>query len=266
MRPVYFHHIHKVGGRSLIYLFLSQSGDAYPLWCKVCAGESITTRADKEYVGWSQDITEDTYFGWSHGIAEDLVLPANTFQITMFRNPIDRLVSYYRMLLYDMRIKKPDLADKHAWAMDGLSAFAFSRCPANMVKRQLYTFSRGMRVNDAVRRVRELDKFFLLSEYDCATRELCDQLGMTYKQFHVTGRERVDYDVVRTEVETQIADELKECRLDLLELLQPEYEMLHLLGYTQFAKYAKVAEEVSDEKSYNYGVHYPREFCRDAWY
>jgi hypothetical protein len=164
-------------------------------------------------------ITDGAYFyAWSHLPAHQVSLPPGTFTVTILRDPVSRVVSYFNYLVQgdqpDASLRVPP--EERALADGGFGAF-LDRVPRRQLLRQLFTFSPSFDVEEAAEGVRSCSYVFTNERYEEGLAGLSERLALPL----TTRRERV----------TRRSDPLPATHLDRLrEVLQPEYALLHALG------------------------------------
>jgi len=187
---IYHYHIRKTGGTSVNYMFLSLGGEAGPaVYDRINAD---TTRpvvsGDKIFAGWDQGLIErgDYFYAFSHTPAYRLRLPPGTFTLTCLRDPVERVLSYYRMLLYHRVNNIPHPGMVHELPYLGASFSDFlTRVPASLLLNQLYMFSEVFDVEEAVWRITRCSQWLLLEDFEAGVERLNERLGLTLEPMHV---------------------------------------------------------------------------------
>jgi hypothetical protein len=163
----------------------------------------------------------DYFFGWSHMAGHRLQLPRRTFTIVLLRDPVARVLSYYRYLLAGdavtagMAWRVQD--DERALAGESFSDF-LKNIPDELLLNQLYMFSPRFDVSEAVDRILECSAIMMTETYDRDLRDLASTLGLTLE----TRRERITA-LTKTPVEEKQMEAL-------CDRLAVEYELLEKLG------------------------------------
>lgn len=230
-RPIYFHHIRKTGGRSLIFSLLAQEGDPQHLYGRLCYGP--LTANDSLIQGWDPSPSPDARFAWSHAPAWDVETQKGAFTITIFRDPVARIKSHYRqVLLYDGmgRDGMPISVGEFDWLGQDLLGFA-GRVPREQQQRQLYMFSPNFDVEQAAECARSLSCCLHLSDLNRGMVKLGQLLKMSLKTYHVPNLSgHLDLQqTVGARIQSESTPEVEET---LRDLLQPEYELLEELSKT----------------------------------
>ena len=167
---VYLAHIPKTAGRSLIHAFLGQNGeDAFAVYRRMARhGAHRTIAGGRVYVGWNRRHIERGYFdfGFSHHPLHRIGLPLDTFVVTCFRDPVDRVLSYYRMLKeqYDGGEPHPGNAPAMRWFEPRLSLF-LERVPRADLHAQLHMFSPSFDCDEAMVRIRSVSHLIFSEDF-----------------------------------------------------------------------------------------------------
>lgn len=160
-RRIYHYHVPKTGGTSLNYAFWNLGG----LDGATFGTCTAATRNGLTYVRHDRELIEAGryFFGNSHLPMYRAVVPPNTFTVTILREPLGRLRSLYRHLLFirddpSAREKEPyfdSLQRKTVWLGDDFSDF-LTRVPRKYLLAQLNMFSEGFDTDEAIGRIRSL--------------------------------------------------------------------------------------------------------------
>ncbi|MEM0980246.1 MAG: sulfotransferase family 2 domain-containing protein [Cyanobacteria bacterium P01_H01_bin.58] len=157
-RRIYHYHIRKSAGTSLNSAFWNLAG----LTLRDIGRQAIIQKGKFVFVRRSANlINQGHYFyGNSHNSAHKLSLPDKTFTITILRDPLDRLLSYYRYLSY---VRYNPLASEkepffqEVYKESGCLGEKFSDFLDNVHKRnlmnQIYMFSNTYDINEATERI-----------------------------------------------------------------------------------------------------------------
>ena len=155
---IYHYHIRKTAGTSLNSAFWGLAG----LDLASARGGRIFAN-NLVYVRHNQELIEEGawFFANSHIPAHCLKLPPNTFTVTVIRDPLRRLISHYRYLVWarddaaNARRLDPaysSLRREIAWLGDSFAEF-LTRIPKRHALAQLYMFSKEYDVKDALERI-----------------------------------------------------------------------------------------------------------------
>jgi len=173
------------------------------------------------YVGWNKYHLQrgNYHYGFSHTPIHTLSLPPRTFRFTCFRDPLERVVSHYRMLKdYE---KQPSgnsaLGNELSWLGQSFGDF-LRRIPERHLLNQLYMFSSSMNLHEGLERARGLDYYFFNDDFSRGIDDLNGLLEISLQPIHAR---RSKSHVAVSEAEKQ----------HLLKLLQPEYRFLHELRH-----------------------------------
>ena len=126
------------------------------------------------------------FYGFSHTPFHKLNLPDRTFTISYFRDPIERLLSHYNMLV-EMRhtnIDHPCMEVEGLWLGDGLDCF-LRRIPKEHLLAQLYMFSRHYNIGDALENVQRLGYYFFSDNFNDGVRAINHRTGLQLQPLHV---------------------------------------------------------------------------------
>lgn len=183
---IYHYHIRKTGGTSLNKMFFSIGNtkeELFNIYSEVCnsINHVAVDREGKIYVGYNNYAIEkgDYFYGFSHIPMHLLKIPEKTFTFTIIRDPIDRILSHYKMLLSYKRGN-----DSHAsfdiekdWVMEGFSGF-IERVPAKHLMRQLYMFSSNFNIEEALINISKCSHIIFMDDFENGVAGLFKKLGM----------------------------------------------------------------------------------------
>ena len=217
-RRVYLHHIRKTAGTSVFLSFLALGGeDPMVVWERLNANR-LTRTVSGGYAFASihrQLLAEGAYFfGRAHRPVEEQPLAAGTFTMTVLRDPVSRVHSYFDYLVAGDAPDSPGQVAKRERriALDGFDAF-LDRVPPRHLLTQLYTFSTDLDVAAAADRVARCSAVFFTEHYADGLAELGARLDLPLS-IH---RARVaDH---RSTLTPAQSDRLRR-------MLHPEYELL----------------------------------------
>lgn len=155
---IYHYHIRKTAGTSLNSAFWGLAG------LDLESARGVRIFANKlVYVRHNQELIEEGawFFANSHIPAHSLTLPPNTFTVTVIRDPLRRLISHYRYLVWARddagNAQRLDpafssLRREIAWLGDSFADF-LTQIPKKHALAQLYMFSREYDVKEALERI-----------------------------------------------------------------------------------------------------------------
>lgn len=221
-RRVYQYHVPKTGGTSLTRSFLALGGeDAAAVHARVVEREPHATRSGP-YVFVAHDpraLRRGHYlYGWAHHPIWFFTAPPGTFTVAVLRDPLRRLVSWYRYLSDPGADEgMPEGLDRAGLtgAEQGFTVL-LDHIHENNLLTQLDMFSKDHDPEEAARRIRSLSAYFFTEDYERGVTEVGRRLGLPL----VPRRERQS-----TGEDWPGADELARART----MLEPEYRLMDLL-------------------------------------
>jgi len=221
-RRVYCHHIRKTAGTSLFLSFLSLGGeDPMDVWRRI-NGARLPRTVSGRYAFASVHrklLAEgDYFFARAHRPVVEQPLAPDTFTVTVLRDPVARVHSYFDYLVVGDTPDAPGrVAERERrTAYDGFDAF-LDRVPAPHLLNQLHTFSTTFDVAEAVDRVAACSSVFFTEGYTDGLADLGARLAvpLTVHRARVTGSR----------------SSLTDSQLERLRaMLEPEYELLRRLS------------------------------------
>jgi len=221
-RRVYCHHIRKTAGTSLYLSFLALGGeDPMDVWRRITASRlSRTVSGQYGFVANNRRLlAEGAYlFGRSHRPAADQPLPPKTFTVTILRDPIDRVRSYFDYLVDGDPPDSPGrVSDRErSLARDGFDAFV-ERVPPGDLLNQLAMFSTRFDVSEAVDRIAACSSVWFTEDFAGGLAGLAHrlELPLTPHRARATGTRTILSEAQRERLRTH---------------LEPEYELLRRLS------------------------------------
>ena len=220
-RRVYHYHIRKTAGTSLNHMFLSmESTDSTGLYKKLAQSRQHRHIGKNNIiVGWNKKLLEEGLYsyGFSHIPFDQLKLPANTFTITVIRDPLKRILSLYRMLLEESQKTHPNkwFARERGYLKKDFIGF-FENLPKSVLQNQLYMFSNNFDVEEAAQRIKRCNCWLQVSEFSSGVNRLNNLLGTDLKAIHLRSS-KIAYEISEKEKEKLTA------------LLRPEYQLIEML-------------------------------------
>jgi hypothetical protein len=220
-RRVFCHHIRKTAGTSLFLSFLALGGeDPMVVWRRIAASRlQRTTSAGYGFASINRSVlAEGAYlFGRAHRSVSRQPLPSGTFTVTILRDPVERVHSYFDYLVAG---DDPDLPGQVSQrerqiVRDGFDSF-IDRVPVNRLLSQLVMFSDRLDVHEAADRVSGCSSVFFTEDFSAGLAKLAHRLDLPL----VPHRTRV------TTTRSTLTDRQRE---RLRARLEPEYELLALL-------------------------------------
>jgi hypothetical protein len=222
---IYLYHIKRTGGRSVIWSLLTQFGDPPAVWgmCHDPANAPCFEIEGKVIYPWHNAPGAEAWLAWSHLPMRNVVLPDDAFTVTIFRNPMDRVVSYYHHALASANIRDDAMARQmREWLGERRSLLCFARrLPERELLGQLNMFSATLDVGEALENIAKVSLYFHTEQHAEGLRELGQRLGLVLPPRHyragllLTGRSPSPYP------RPFIAE-----RIILRRMLAPEYELL----------------------------------------
>jgi hypothetical protein len=220
-KRIYCYHVRKTAGTSLFLSFLALGGeDPMDVWRRISR-----TRLERTFsAGYSfvsnnrKALAEGAYFfGRSHRPFTEQPLPPRTFTVTILRDPVDRVHSYFDYLVAG---DPPDMPGQVAnrerlLARDGFDAF-LDRVPVRDLLTQLAMFSDRLDVSEAAERIAGCSAAFCTESFAEGLTSLGTRLHipLSPRQDRVAG------------ARSSLTDEQTE---RLRARLEPEYELLRRL-------------------------------------
>lgn len=221
---IYLFHVRKTAGTSLVRSFLALGGED-PGAVERRIGSSLLSRTRSgQYVvtcGRGTLQQGDYFFGWSHMAGHRLRLPSRTFTIALLRDPVARVLSYYRYLVAGDAAQGDMVwqvqGDERALAGESFSDF-LRNIPDELLLNQLYMFSPRFNVSEAAERILECSAIMVTETFECDLRNLASTLGLALEY----RRERVTA-LTKAPVEEKQLEALRD-------RLAVEYELLEKLA------------------------------------
>src|SRR3989339_170706 len=163
-KRIYFCHIRKVGGTSLNHSFLALCGDNKKIYSRLVNSKKHYIKCgNKIFAGWSKELIEEGkyFYAFSHIPVHKLNLPPQTFIIGIIRNPIERVLSHYKMLLHfkEKKINHECMKVEGGWLGDSFSDF-LDRVPRKDLLNQLYMFSENFNIDEAIINIKKCSHVF----------------------------------------------------------------------------------------------------------
>lgn len=158
---IYHLHIRKCAGTSLNLAIIKAIGGKQETYSELAsARDNVLIVNDKPIVGWNvkRINAERFYYAFSHAPLHTLNLSPTTFTFTVLRDPIERIVSHFRMLkdLIALGGEHPALKKEEAWAFGDFRHF-ITNIPRIHLERQLYTFSSQFDVDEAIENISSIN-------------------------------------------------------------------------------------------------------------
>lgn len=215
---IYLYHIRKTAGSSLRWTFMDLGGTELRGSDKESHlnTHGWVVHGDRLYVTHNRYLLERRpyFFGDSHFPMHDLRIPPKTFTITILRDPVARVISHYRMLLHweAADIDHPAREAEGSLVGESFSHF-LDRLPKSHLMRQIYMFSSGYDVDEAIDNLSKVNFIMLTEQYNEHLGALATVLDLDLKPL----AEKAGYGAV------PVSDEE---RARLREILEPEYALM----------------------------------------
>jgi len=174
---IYNSHIRKCGGTSLNYKFLGsvcgqEEVDIRQAYHHASRNGGTTVLNGYVFTGWNlHRLNSGRYFyGWSHIPYHRLQLKERTFVITTFRDPVERVVSHYKMIRFyvDQGFNHPCMKSEAKWLGEKPSLLEFARnMPKEHLMSQLFHYSEEFSIQEAFDSIQSIN-------YYCFAEELSD--------------------------------------------------------------------------------------------
>ena len=227
-RRIYCYHVRKTAGTSLHLSFMALGGeDPMDVYERIVNSRlHRTISGDYSFVSFNRRLlAEGAYFyGRSHRAAAAQPLPPRTFTVTVLRDPVERVHSYFDYLVSgdDPAMPGPVPAAERHLASEGFDAF-LEQVPRELLQAQLAMFSDRFDVIEAVERIGACSSVFFTEDFAAGLAALGRRLELPL----VGRRDRV----------TAGRSSLTESqRQRLLARLEPEYELLRRLDEAGIAR------------------------------
>ncbi len=182
-RRVFHYHVRKTAGTSLNAAFWALGGLELAGFGEPCCarrGEHVFVRHDPALIERGQYL-----FANGHHSAHTLNLPDATFTVTILRDPIQRLLSYYRYLRFvrddpaaSAREPYGELMREEIESLGADFCDFLGRVPKPHLLAQLHMFSRTYDVAEATERVLSCSAVLFTETYAQDLARLADRLGL----------------------------------------------------------------------------------------
>lgn len=207
-KNILFYHIRKTGGTSINYSFFSLvSHNPNEVYNQIRKSDSKSLQLDGiVFQGPNlSKLNEGGFtYGYSHFPYEDIVLKDDKlFEFTVFRDPLERIISHYKMLLRykNIGVQKWWLANELDWLGNSFFDF-FENLPKERKFNQLYTFNKQYNIKSALENVNRLDYYFFFENYNEGLEKLSYLLELNLNErndkksksiFSLTPLEKIEY-------------------------------------------------------------------------
>jgi len=222
-KRIYLFHIQKTAGTSLNHIFLSLGGeDPAKVYARLGAeGLRVRRTISGRYVysGWDKKIIAgvDYFYAFSHTPMHKLKIPPDTFTITCFRDPKQRVLSLYKeFLIYKTNnIDHPYRKYSDAWLGNSFGEF-LKLVPKTELVQQLYMFSKNLDVQEAFDNISLCSYHFRTENFEAGCADLSLLLNLPIKPIHMR-KAKLDINFSGSDLAV------------LESILEPEYRLLEKL-------------------------------------
>ena len=181
-------------------------------------GHSVSIKR-KRFCGWNKNIIKSGkyFYAFSHIPYHKLNLPDSCFTVTVFRDPVARVFSHYKMLrTYEQnKINHPCMKAEAPWIGVSFADFV-ERIPDSHCLNQLFMFSSKYDPEEAVENIRNVSVAFTGESFDAGVSAINRARNLRLVPIHIR----------KTEIEEEVDEKVWQ---RLKERLQLEYEMFKLL-------------------------------------
>ena len=165
------------------------------------------------FVGWNRAMIERGafFFGFSHTPLHSMQIPADTYTFTLFRDPVERVLSHYKMLLEEQAAseKHPSFFDEEPWLGSCFSDFV-ERMPREHLCNQLFMFSRNFSTSEALENIKRVTNVELFPDVGNLVEDINEEFGLALRSMHVR-RATITFEpskADRAKLESRLKDEL----------------------------------------------------------
>lgn len=166
-----------------------------------------------KYAGYDRRVINrgNYFYAYSHLPYWQLDLPKDTYTFTCFRDPVERVLSHYKML-DDYRVSgewHPCMAVEGKWLGDNIHDF-IDNMPKPHLLNQLYMFSKEMNVTEACHAISKMDEVLFTETLSAGLSRMSNALGISleYQHRRKSTARSFDLDVV-DRLRDELADEYR---------------------------------------------------------
>lgn len=192
----YLYHTEKSGGRSIIHSFLHSVMDEglvfddkenlSDLYRELCGKRRDF--GNKYFHAWQGVIKKckhNSLFGFSHLPYNEVVTPKGTFKIAIIREPLERLLSHYRMLVRFGKENKgyETKSDTPAYIKNGFNSF-IEVFPERFMQHQLWFWSNTFNIKEAISNIKKCNVIISTERMSEGIDKINKISGLELKCFH----------------------------------------------------------------------------------
>lgn len=214
---IYFYHIRKAAGTSLNHAFFDLGEEDAEVVYDQLGRRRMMVAGSKTFVGWNKPLIESGryFYAFSHIPSHQLELPASTFTITCFRDPVQRVLSHYKylLLLQSEGSSHNCLKREGPWLGNSFADFVKNMPPEHLFN-QLYMFSESLNLNEAFDAIAQCNHLMFTEQFNKGLNQLSEKLGCSLQSKR---KNRSRTDVMIREDEIEAARHRLHSEYDLLE-------------------------------------------------
>ena len=195
---IYQYHVRKTGGTSINHAFFSLANRSSESVYRSLLASSTKRFIDDDliFVGWNKLLLERGHYsyGFSHIPYNQICVPENTYTITCLRDPKQRILSHYKMLLRYSQRKKMSrgMRTELQWLdFSGGILSTLRNMPKEHLLNQIYMFSQKFDVDEALEHISKVDAVLMTETLGEDIRNLGTRLGLTLESQHIRRDSRV---------------------------------------------------------------------------
>jgi len=226
---IYFYHIQCTGGRSLMQSILHQFPNPADVWkrCHTASEGPVVKVGDYRIAPWYPIPPSGVDLAWSHVPFDGVILPPDTFTVTVLRDPTQRFVAWYKMVRRFERMNPRPVTLQPYYQYLGANIIETAKnVPLGLRWAQVRHFSPKLDVDEAVEHITALSYYFRLERFEAGLEHLRKAWGLALPHLRI----RDTHETPR--VEQLIQKELKQPQLvELRKLLDLEYQLMGRLRW-----------------------------------
>lgn len=179
----YLVHIRKTGGTFFSHAMLMTAGlDGAEGWRKLVNSKNHAFKHDKKlYIGWDLNYArkKNFFYCFSHTPFWDLNFSNEKIYISIFRDPVARLISHYKMLM-DFAAQNSDhpcMLEEGPWLGKSFGDF-LANIPKEHLQRQLFMFSKNFNIDEALHNISKVKYVVFLNNINRGIEKLAADYGL----------------------------------------------------------------------------------------